>query len=76
MKILVCDRCGLAITDREDVSLALEGQEAWEEAVRARGGVPRGVFPCKHYSSCRGEMKTIDSRVYWWRQRIMRLRGK
>jgi len=74
MKILVCDRCGLAIKDIEDVAIALEGQEAWEAAVKARGGVPRGVFPCKNYASCSGEMKPVDSRVYWWRQQIMKLR--
>lgn len=74
MKILVCDRCGLAIKDIEDVAIALEGQEAWEAAVTARGGVPRGVFPCKNYARCSGEMKPVDSRVYWWRQQIMKLR--
>jgi len=74
MKILVCDKCGLMLTDREDIAIALEGQEAWEEAVRARGGVPRGVFPCKHYIRCHGEMKPVDSRVHWWRQQIMKLR--
>jgi len=74
MKILVCDKCGLTLMDREDIAIALEGQEAWEEAVRARGAVPRGVFPCKHYIHCHGEMKPVDSRVYWWRQQIMKLR--
>ena len=76
MKILVCDRCELALKDREDVYLALEGKEAWEVSVRARGGEPRGVFPCKNYARCGGEMKPVDSKVYWWRQRIMRLRNK
>ena len=74
MKILVCDRCGLAITDREDISLALEGQEAWQDAVRGRGEEPRGVFPCMNYIRCHGEMKPIDSRIYWLRKRIMKLR--
>ncbi len=74
MKILVCDRCGLRITDREDVELALEGKYAWVEATQARGNEPRGVFPCKNYAHCSGEMKPVDSKVYWWRQQIMKLR--
>jgi hypothetical protein len=30
--------------------------DAWENAVRARGEEPRGVFPCKNYVRCHGEM--------------------
>ncbi len=57
--VLVCDRCGFELTDKEDINLALEGQEAWEAAARARGAKPRGVFPCKHFTCCSGEMKLV-----------------
>ena len=62
MKRLVCDRCGFEFTDKEDINLALEGQEAWEIAVRARGDEPRGIFPCKNYMHCHGEMQMVASR--------------
>ena len=62
MKRLVCDRCGFELTYKEDVNLALEGQEAWEMAVRARGDEPRGIFPCKNYMHCHGEMQIVTVR--------------
>ena len=62
IKKLVCDRCGFELTEREDINLALEGQEAWENAVRARGGEPRGVYPCKYYRHCHGEMQVVTTR--------------
>ncbi len=57
MKKLVCDRCGAELTDKYDIELALEGMEAWQATVRARGGEPRGVLPCENYVRCGGEMK-------------------
>ncbi len=54
---LVCDRCGKEITDREEVEQILEGAEAWQASVRARGGTPRGLFPCENYIRCGGEMQ-------------------
>ncbi len=60
MKRLVCDRCGLELKDKDDVDLALEGKEAWANSVRARGGKPRGIIPCKHYIRCGGEMQLLD----------------
>ena len=62
MKKLVCDRCGFEIAEKEDVYLALEGQMTWEAAVRARGGEPRGVFPCKYFRNCGGEMRVLTTR--------------
>ncbi len=53
---LVCDRCGLELTGKEEINLVLEGTEAWQMAVKARGAEPRGVFPCKNYIRCCGEM--------------------
>ena len=70
MKKLVCDRCELELTEREDIFLALDGREAWEEAVRASGAKPRGVYPCENYMRCHGEMKLISNnaiaRLYRW----------
>jgi len=56
IKKLVCDRCGREITEREDIYTILDSCETWEQAVRARGGEPRGLFPCKEYRHCHGEM--------------------
>jgi hypothetical protein len=67
MKKLVCDKCGFELTEKEEIGLALEGQEAWEMAVRARGENPRGVYPCKHYISCSGEMLIVEERKGFWR---------
>jgi hypothetical protein len=30
--------------------------EAWQEAQRTRGTEARGVFPCKYFAQCQGEM--------------------
>ena len=72
MKKLVCDRCGFELTDKEDVDTALEGQMTWEMAVRERGGEPRGVFPCKYFRNCGGEMKVVTTQ----RRLITKLAGK
>ena len=62
MKKLVCDRCGLELTDRGDIELALEGEEAWEAASRARGHKARGVLPCQNYIRCGGELIQVSRR--------------
>ncbi len=59
MKKLVCDRCGKELTEKKDVELALEGTEAWQAAVRARGAEPRGVYPCENFMHCGGEMQLV-----------------
>ncbi|MFC1940061.1 hypothetical protein ACFLXO_05195 [Chloroflexota bacterium] len=69
MKKLVCDRCGLELTDKYDIELALEGQGAWEAAVKDRGNEPRGVYPCKNYIRCGGEMLVVEVRRGFWRRR-------
>ena len=71
-KKLRCDRCGLELSDWEDIDLALEGRDAWHASVRAGGGEPRGVFPCKHYIRCRGEIVE----VLGWRSRMKGLFGR
>ena len=68
MKKLVCDRCGFKLEDRNDIKLVLEGREAWETACRARGAIPRGIFLCKNYIRCGGEIKAVISRS----QRLMK----
>ena len=61
MQKLVCDRCGLELKNNGEIDLALQGKETWANSVRARGGEPRGVFPCRDYIRCRGEMKLVES---------------
>ena len=65
MKKLVCDRCGLTLTYKDDVDLAIEGKEAWEAACRTHGVEPRGILPCKNYVRCGGEIKVVASRRQW-----------
>ncbi|MBA7469563.1 hypothetical protein ES703_104956 [subsurface metagenome] len=72
MQKLVCDRCGLELTDREDINLALEGKWAWEAACRAHGVEPRGILPCKNYVRCGGEIVLVTSR----RQRLLKFLSK
>ena len=62
MEKLVCDRCGFELDQREDILLALDGTEAWQNACRSRGEEPRGVFPCKHYRLCKGEMILVKDK--------------
>ena len=74
MKKLVCDRCGMELTEKYDVELALEGKGAWEAAVRASGIEPRGVLPCENYVRCGGEMKVVvGSGTFWWRRWLGKL---
>ena len=62
MKILVCDRCGFELTEKEDINQVLEGSEAWQTASRSRGQEPRGLYPCKNYIRCQGEMVFREKR--------------
>ena len=55
-KKLVCDRCGEVLNIKEAIELALEGTVAWHTFIRERGDEPRGLFPCKNWIRCRGEM--------------------
>jgi hypothetical protein len=66
MKILVCDRCGFELSDRDEISQALEGAEAWQQAARDRGEDPRGLYPCKHYLRCSGQMCLQSKRRWPW----------
>jgi hypothetical protein len=59
VKKLVCDKCGFELTDKYDIELTLDGQWAWEEAIRAKGSDPRGIYPCKHFHNCGGEMLIV-----------------
>jgi hypothetical protein len=68
-KKLVCNCCGFELTDQDDIDLALEGRAAWEKSVRERGEEPRGVFPCKNYIRCHGEMIMVEERRGLFRRR-------
>jgi hypothetical protein len=59
MEKLVCDKCGFELTEPEDINLAIDGMEAWQEAQRNRGCEPRGLFPCKYFAQCQGEMQLV-----------------
>jgi len=72
MEKLVCDRCGLELTDKDDIYLAFEGKEAWEASCRARGVEPRGFLPCENYVRCGGEIVLVASRF----RRLMKLLSK
>ncbi len=65
-KKLRCDRCGLELSDRDDVGLALEGEDAWHASARSWGGEPRGVLPCENYLRCGGEIVVVPD----WRLRV------
>jgi len=69
MRKLVCDKCGKELSDKDDIDLVLEGQEAWAAAARERGTEPRGVLPCENYVRCSGEMiLTKDGKIFKQRQ--------
>ena len=55
-KKLVCDRCNTELSDKDDIELALDGTAAWHTFLKGRGDEPRGVFPCKNWIRCHGEM--------------------
>jgi hypothetical protein len=66
-KILVCDRCGFELTERDDINKVLEGSESWQTSVQARGLEARGVYPCKHFVHCQGEMVFQKKKRFWQR---------
>jgi hypothetical protein len=68
MKILVCDRCGFELSDRDEINQALEGSEAWQASSRGRGEEPRGLYPCKHYIRCQGQMQMTDKKKWPWQK--------
>jgi len=72
MKKMACDRCGLELTERWDILMALEGKKAWQRAARARGIEPRGVLPCMNYIRCGGQIRPVnkDKPDWWQRLRI------
>jgi len=72
VKKLRCDRCGLEITEKDDLEEAFDGMGAWHMAARARGMKPRGILPCKNYIRCGGEIV----QVVWWREWQRRLLGR
>jgi hypothetical protein len=59
MEKLICDKCGFELTDKEAIMMAFEGMEAWQQAQIDRGCEPRGIFPCKYYFQCKGEMQLV-----------------
>ena len=67
MKILVCDRCGLELTEKDDINQVVEGSTSWQTAARDRGVEPRGVYPCKHFVRCEGEMVFQNKKRFWQR---------
>ncbi|MBI2288595.1 MAG: hypothetical protein HYY41_06350 [Chloroflexi bacterium] len=73
MKKLVCDRCGVELTDKDDIDIACEGQAVWEATARARGAEARGIIPCTHFIRCGGEMVlVVDSKIAQCWQRLKR----
>lgn len=62
MKILVCDRCGFELTEKDDINMVIEGSNSWKIAVRERGEQPRGIYPCKNYIRCQGEMQMVEKK--------------
>ena len=69
MKKLVCDKCGMELTEKYDMDQALAGMNAWATAARARGAEPRGVIPCGNFIRCDGEMILVNGRrTTWWRR--------
>jgi len=62
MEILVCDRCGFELTERETILMALDGTDAWHNACHGRGQEPRGLFPCKYFINCQGEMQLVEAK--------------
>jgi len=76
MERLVCDRCGFELTEKEDIFLALDGTDAWQMACRDRGEEPRGVFPCKFYFQCKGQMIVMSAKEEKKRKKGLFGRGK
>ena len=74
MKKLRCDRCGLELTEIDEIDVAYEGMMAWHASARARVIEPRGIIPCKHYIRCGGEIRVVAGNgFFWWRRWTARL---
>ena len=71
-KKLRCDRCGLELTERDDLDLAYGGMTAWQMAARARGIEPRGILPCKNYVRCGGEIVEVNEEGRRWMRKLFR----
>ena len=69
-KKLRCDRCGLELTERDDVDQAFEGMVAWQASARARGIEPRGILPCKNYVRCGGEIVEVNVKEHGWLSKL------
>lgn len=74
-KKLRCDRCGLELTEKDDLDLAYDGMAAWQAAARARGFNPRGILPCKNYVRCGGEIVEVNERWQGWLKKIFGRQG-
>ena len=61
MAKLVCDRCGKEISENSEIEQIVVGADAWMMSVRARGEEPRGIYPCKNYINCGGEMVVVET---------------
>lgn len=59
---LICDRCGEVLDDKDAIELALQGTDSWHAFIRERGEEPRGLFPCKNWIRCHGEMIISDGK--------------
>lgn len=64
-KKLVCDRCGKELTDKNSIEAILEGTEAWQDSRFAQGINPRGLFPCKNFINCGGEMVAVKEKGFF-----------
>lgn len=71
MEKLICDRCGFQLTEKEDISLALDGSDAWIMSCRARGEEARGLFPCKFYFQCKGQMVLLTAKEEKRRKKLL-----
>ena len=60
IKLLYCDRCGEIMDIPEDIELALQGTESWHQFVRENGEEPRGLFACRNWIRCHGELQAWD----------------
>jgi hypothetical protein len=69
-KKLRCDRCGLELTEKDDIDLVFEGMAAWHASARARGIEPRGILPCKNYVRCRGEIVEVNEGRQGWLRKL------
>jgi len=70
-KKLRCDRCGLELTEKDDIDIAFEGMAAWQASARARGIEPRGVLPCKNYVRCGGEIVEVNEQRRGWLRKLI-----